>query len=103
MQTRPRRRLWCGLAEYTFGGSLELCAQFRVGAPARNLASVAVKMFSYLILLKKVRALGHSCTDPRSFCSFGHSYTNMIRVHCCATRNYCNNPRLLLLNNVFQQ
>jgi hypothetical protein len=45
MQTR----LWWGLAESAFGESLESGGRFCVGAFSRNLASVAVKMFSHSI------------------------------------------------------
>jgi hypothetical protein len=44
--------LW-GLAESAFGGSLESGGRFCVGAFGRNLASVAKKMFSYLIYFIK--------------------------------------------------
>jgi hypothetical protein len=49
MQTRLWWRLWWGLAESAFGGSLESGGRFCVDAFGRNLASVAVKMFSHLI------------------------------------------------------
>jgi hypothetical protein len=49
MQTRLWWRLWRGLAESAFGGSLGSGGRFCVGAFGRNLASVAVKMFSHLI------------------------------------------------------
>jgi hypothetical protein len=42
-------RLWWGLTESAFSGSLESGGRFRVGAFGRNLTSVAVKMFSHLI------------------------------------------------------
>jgi hypothetical protein len=38
-----------GVWRSAFGGSLESGGRFCVGAFGRNLASVAVKMFSYLI------------------------------------------------------
>jgi hypothetical protein len=53
MQTRLWWRLWWGLAESAFGGSLESGGRFYVGAFDRNLASVAVKMFSHLIYFSK--------------------------------------------------
>jgi hypothetical protein len=46
------RLLW-GLAESAFGGSLESGGRFCVPAFGRNLASVAVKMFSHLIYFAK--------------------------------------------------
>jgi hypothetical protein len=42
-------RLWWGLAEFVFGGRLESGGRFCGGAFGRNLASVAVKMFSNLV------------------------------------------------------
>jgi hypothetical protein len=39
--------------ESAFGGSLESGGRFCVGAFGRNLASVAVKIFSHLIYFKK--------------------------------------------------
>jgi hypothetical protein len=53
MQTRVLWRLWWGLAESAFGRVLETGGLFCVGAFGRNLALVAVKMFSHLIYLKK--------------------------------------------------
>jgi hypothetical protein len=41
-----------GLAEPALGGSLESGGRFCVGAFGRNLASVAVKLFPYLIYFK---------------------------------------------------
>jgi hypothetical protein len=41
------------VAESAFGGSLESGGRFCVGAFGRNLASVAVKIFSHLIYLIK--------------------------------------------------
>jgi hypothetical protein len=49
MQTR----LWWGLAESTFGESLESGGRFCVGAFGRNLASIVVKMVSCLIYIIK--------------------------------------------------
>jgi hypothetical protein len=49
MQKRLWWRLWWGIAESAFGGSLESGGRFYVGAFGRNLASVTVKMFSHLI------------------------------------------------------
>jgi hypothetical protein len=46
-------RLMWGLAESVFGGSLESGSRICVGAFGRNLASVAVKMFSDLIYFIK--------------------------------------------------
>jgi hypothetical protein len=53
-------RLWWGLAESAFGGSVESGGRFCIGAFGRNLASVAVKMFSHLILF--VKKCHKSCT-----------------------------------------
>jgi hypothetical protein len=53
MQTRLWWRLWWGLTESAFGGNLESGGRFCVGAFDRNLASVAVKMFSHLIYVIK--------------------------------------------------
>jgi hypothetical protein len=50
---RNTKRLWWGLAESAFGGSLESGGRFYVVAFGRNLASVAVKMFSHLIYFIK--------------------------------------------------
>jgi hypothetical protein len=50
MQTRLRWRQWCGSA---FGGSLESDGGFCVGAFGRNLASVAVKMYSHQLTFNK--------------------------------------------------
>jgi hypothetical protein len=47
MQTRLWWHLWCALAEYAFGGSLESGGRFCVDTFGRNVASVAVKMFSH--------------------------------------------------------
>jgi hypothetical protein len=43
-------RLWWGLAESALDGSLESGGRFCVGAFGRNLAPVAVKMFSLCTL-----------------------------------------------------
>jgi hypothetical protein len=56
MQTK----LWWGLAESAFGGRLESGGPFCVGAFGRNLASVAVKMFSLLIYF--IRTFYKFCT-----------------------------------------
>jgi hypothetical protein len=53
IQTRLWWRLRWGLAKSAFGGILESGGRFCVGAFRRNLASVAVKMFSHLIYFKK--------------------------------------------------
>jgi hypothetical protein len=53
MQTRLWWRLWRGLADSIFGGSLESCGRFCVGTFGGNLASVAVKVFSHLIYIIK--------------------------------------------------
>jgi hypothetical protein len=53
MQTKVWWRPWWGLAESAFCGSLESGDRFCVGAYGRNLASVAVKMFSHLIYFRK--------------------------------------------------
>jgi hypothetical protein len=53
MQARLRWCLWWGLAESAFGGSLEACGRFCVGAFGRNLSSIAVNMFSHLIYFIK--------------------------------------------------
>jgi hypothetical protein len=45
--------LWWGLADFAFGWSLESGGLFYGGAFGRNLASVVVKIFSYLIQLAK--------------------------------------------------
>jgi hypothetical protein len=42
-------RLWWGLAESVFGGSLKIGGQFCAGVFCMNLASVTTKMFSHLI------------------------------------------------------
>jgi hypothetical protein len=47
--TGKKKRLWWGLAESAFDGSLESACLFCVGVIGRSLASVAVKMFSRLI------------------------------------------------------
>jgi hypothetical protein len=61
------RRLWWGLAESAFGGNLESGGRFCVGAFGRNLASVAVKMFSHSIYfenkLYKSCAFSAICKD----------------------------------------
>jgi hypothetical protein len=61
MQTRLWWCLWCGLALSAFGGRLESGGRFGVGAFCRNLASVAVKMFSHLI---------HFYKKMYTFCTF---------------------------------
>jgi hypothetical protein len=48
-----RWRLWWGLAESAFGGSLESGGRFFVGTFGRNLDRVAVKMFSDIIYFTK--------------------------------------------------
>jgi hypothetical protein len=48
MKTRLQWRRWWGLTKSAFGDILESGGRFCVGALCRNLASVAVKMFSYL-------------------------------------------------------
>jgi hypothetical protein len=53
MQKKLWWRLWWGLAESPFGGSLESGGRFCVGALGRNLDSVAVKNFSHLIYFIK--------------------------------------------------
>jgi hypothetical protein len=53
MQTWLWWRLWWVLAKSAFGGSLESGGRFCVGAFGRNLASVAVKMFSRLMYFLK--------------------------------------------------
>jgi hypothetical protein len=45
IQTNLWWRLWWGLAESAFGGSLESGGLFCVGAFGRNMASVTVNMF----------------------------------------------------------
>jgi hypothetical protein len=52
MQTRLWWRLRWDLAEYAFGGSLESGGRFCLGAFGRNLASVAVKMYSHFNFFK---------------------------------------------------
>jgi hypothetical protein len=49
MQRRLCWCLWWGLAESAFGGNLVSGGQFCVGAFGRDLASVAVKIFSHII------------------------------------------------------
>jgi hypothetical protein len=49
MGTRLWWHLWWSLAEPAFGWSLQSGGRFRVGAFGRNLASVAMKMFSRVI------------------------------------------------------
>jgi hypothetical protein len=49
-----QKRLWWGVAESVFGGSLESGFWFCVAAFDRNLASVAVKVFSHLIYFIKI-------------------------------------------------
>jgi hypothetical protein len=46
MQTRLWWRLWWGLAESAFGGSLESGGPFCVRTFGRDVVSVAVKMFT---------------------------------------------------------
>jgi hypothetical protein len=46
-------RLWWGLAESAFGGSMDLGSRFCVGAFGRNLVSVAVISFDTLIYFIK--------------------------------------------------
>jgi hypothetical protein len=53
METRLWCRLWWGLSESVFGGSLESGGWYCVGAFGRNLASVAAKMFLHLIYFIK--------------------------------------------------
>jgi hypothetical protein len=52
MQTWLWQPLWWDLAESAFGGSLESGCRFCVVAFGRNLALLAVKMFSHLIVQK---------------------------------------------------
>jgi hypothetical protein len=63
---RKRWGYW-GVAEFALGGSLESSGWFCVGAFGRNLASVAVKMFTHLICLKnkfsKVYTFNAICKD----------------------------------------
>jgi hypothetical protein len=44
-----KNRLWYGLMESAFGGSLESCGRFCLSEFYRNLASVALNMFLHLI------------------------------------------------------
>jgi hypothetical protein len=46
-------RLWWGLAESAFSGSLESGSRFCVGPIGRNVASVTMKIFSHLIYFIK--------------------------------------------------
>jgi hypothetical protein len=65
--------LWWGLAESAFGGSLESGGRFCVGAFGRNLASVALKMFLYLIQFIK-----RFC----KFCTFNVTFKNNAAINC---------------------
>jgi hypothetical protein len=53
MQTGLWLRIWCDLAETAFSESLESGGRFCVCVFGRNLASVAVNMFSHLIYIIK--------------------------------------------------
>jgi hypothetical protein len=63
MQTGLWQSLRWGLAESAFGESLESGGRFCVGAFDRNLASVALKMFSHLIYF--IKKLYKFCISTR--------------------------------------
>jgi hypothetical protein len=67
-----------GLAESAFGGSLESGGRFCVGAFGRNLASVAVKMFSHLIYFKK---------EFYKFCTFNAICKYDAAVNCITVQH----------------
>jgi hypothetical protein len=54
MQTRLRWSLWWGLVEFAFGENLESGFRFCVHEFGKELDTVAVNMFSYLILFIKI-------------------------------------------------
>jgi hypothetical protein len=62
-----------------FGGSLKSGSRFLVGAFGRNLASVAVKMFSHLILLKKKIFY--------KFCIFNTFFKDNAAINCINVRH----------------
>jgi hypothetical protein len=70
--------LWWGLAESAFGGSLESGGRFCVGAFGRNLASVAVKMFSHSIyFIKKFY----------KFCTFSAICKDNAAINCITVQH----------------
>jgi hypothetical protein len=66
-------RLWWGLAESAFSGSLESGGRFCVGAFGRNMASVAVKIFSNSIYFIK---------KSFNFCTFNAICKDKSAIHC---------------------
>jgi hypothetical protein len=68
-----------GLAESAFDGSLGSGGRFCVGAFARNLASVAVKMFSHLIYFVK---------KFYKFCTFNAICKNNAAISCFISVNF---------------
>jgi hypothetical protein len=78
MQTRIWWRLWWSLAESAFGEILESGGRFCVGAFGRNLASVAVKMFSHLIyFIKKFY----------KFCTFNIFHKDNAAINCITVQH----------------
>jgi hypothetical protein len=72
-------RLWRGLAEAAFSGSLEKGGRFCVGAFGRNLASVTMKMFSHLIyFIKKFY----------KFCTFNASFKHNAAINCITQKRF---------------
>jgi hypothetical protein len=61
-----------------FGGGLESGGRFCVGAFGRNLASVAVKMFSYLV---------HFENKFKTFCSFNAIYKDNAAINCITVQH----------------
>jgi hypothetical protein len=67
-----------GRVESAFGGILESGGRFCVGAFGRNLASVAVKMFSHLIyFIKKFH----------TFCTFNAIFKDSAALNCITVQN----------------
>jgi hypothetical protein len=74
MQTR----LWLGLAQFAFGGSLDSGVRFCVGAFGRNLASLAVKFFSHLIYFVK---------NFYEFCAFSAICKDNVAINCITVQH----------------
>jgi hypothetical protein len=78
MKTMLWWRLWWGLTESAFGGNLESGGRFCVGAFGRNLASVAVMMFSHLIYFIK------KCYK---FCTFNAICKENVAMNCITVKH----------------
>jgi hypothetical protein len=86
MQKRLWWRLWWGQAELAFGGSLESGSWFLVGVFGRNLASVAVKMFSNVIYFEK---------EFCQFCTFNAICKDNTAIHFITVKHKKVNSRQL--------